>query len=66
MNNESRLSGCCAEKVLGQYRWEFLDGLPSGICSGCGRKSKFYTEKEFEILDFELTGRNYGEKLDEK
>ena len=56
--NEQRLSTCCAEKVLGNYRWEMPNEPPRGLCSGCGRMAKFYTEKEFEDHDRELLGRN--------
>ena len=58
---ESRLSNCCAEKVLGEYHWGPTDEPPMGICRGCGYHGVFYTEEEFEEIDFEENGYNYGQ-----
>lgn len=62
--SESRLSNCCAEKVLGEYYWGPLDEPPMGLCRGCKDHAVFYTEEEFEEIDFEEKGYNYGQSND--
>ena len=59
--SESRLSNCCAEQLYGEFDWGYDDHPPTGICCGCGNHAVFYTEEEFEEIDFEENGYNYGQ-----